>query len=225
MAGLLAVAAGPVEGLAQTAHPLDVRSSLVDSALALVEREYGTTDMALLTPMPESTLFQAAVPDCALQKPGVCAWPWQYSYFIVLLRFGAFPDTSVSGLVAVPLDSLGRLLPGHQIGGLPPCRTQPRECDFHISADSVIHLATAAGLPVGLAPWMVRFVWGSELRLGNCGPCFGHYITDGRWNTYVWEVKSVEERGQSWQAGTLMVFDANSGVLLLTRPWLWSGDF
>jgi hypothetical protein len=172
---------------------------------------------ALVTPHPEWTEFHPAVPHCGKG----CLWPWQTAYFVVFFTFQPQPATLPARLITVPIDTSGQPIAGFPSAGAPPCAAHPSQCSFPISRDSARAIALSTGLPLGIEPWSLTFLWLSSPRVGDCTRCAQQFESFGasEWPTYGWEVVTVLRRSPATAAGETLYIDATSGRVLDRRQW------
>ena len=199
---------------AQAAPTGDMPKALLDSAYRIVASRIGEPlARHSLIPAPQFTDFETTNRPCA-STGGTCRVRWAR----VAFTFHPSSDTSIVGLVIVPLDTLGRLFPGLAVYGAPECVPDPHRCVF-VDADSAQKVARAYGLPSGLRPWRVKFGWAEfNATVWNCPRCSAFFVP-GNVPAYVWDIEAVTKVGPVHEAGPLLtgrylLIDASTGAVI-----------
>jgi hypothetical protein len=190
-------------------------SQVIETAVRVVRSEMGDGPYdSLVTLHPEWTTFQPAVAYCGKG----CLWPWQTDYFVVFFTLQLQP-TPLPLLITIPISAVGQPIPGFPSAGAPLCAAQPSQCTFPVSRDSARSIAVTAGLPPGIEPWSLKFLWLAPPRVGDCVRCAGHFAYFGEWRTYGWEIITVLQQSQGTATGEALYIDATSGRVLGRHPW------
>jgi hypothetical protein len=193
-------------------------ATVTEAAARAVRRELGDSFYAaMVTPLPHLTRFHPASPGCSAS----CLWPWRTAYYVLFFSLESGHSSLPRGLIVVPIDTGGGEIPGFSPKGAPRCAIEPTECVFSVSMDSARATAAAAGLPSGIRPWVIRFVWLEMPKVGSCEPCWNHFVWPAgiEFPTYGWEVRAVTDTTGHSERGHIFVIDANDGRLLTRIPY------
>jgi hypothetical protein len=194
------------------------RPEVMAAASRIIQQRLGDSLFAaMVAPLPDETAFHPAVPGCS----DSCLWPWRTAYFVLFFSLRPSNSSMPSGLIAVPLDTSGAPIPGFPPYGAPSCGAQPSECSFPISEDSARTIAKAAGLPQGIKPWSVRFLWLEAPNVGSCEICEDHFLYHyhSGFPTYGWEARSITDTTNYSANGWVFLIDANDGAIISRSPW------
>jgi len=145
-------------------------------------------------PRPEWSLYQDGISSrCSRLGPSqYCSWPWFTPYFIVFYELDPMSDPLRTGLIAVPIDTAGRVVLEFPPAGVPRCKYVPEQCRFGVTADSAIAAARRATVAGSGGAWRAQFVWLSEPFIDGCDVCNGRFseMIDVR-AAYGWVVRGV----------------------------------
>jgi hypothetical protein len=204
----------PHEGIAQLSRAVPVPKPVVDSAYRIVSQLLGAgRARSTLSVAPTINDFVRARTN-SICTDANCLWPWRFTYYVVAFSFRPTTNSPGVGVVLVPLDTVGHLLPGYHAFGAPDCVRSSALCSF-LSADSAQSIARKHGFKQGLHPWRIKFVWGEFPNLGNERvPIKQHFAAFGK-RTYFWLVMNeLTERG-----GEIFAIDATSGEVRPLSTW------
>jgi hypothetical protein len=125
--------------------------------------------------------------------------------YLMVYKFIMPEKAFVDAQIRFSLDSLGNVLKGYEIVGIPECSSNPSNCDFVIDELIAKQIASSAGLEKGITVWKVVFAW------------------DANYNKYVWHILNTlsERNGEVGFRGNGMqiIIDPNSGEVLAKNEW------
>lgn len=111
----------------------------------------------------------------------------------------------VNGLITFTVDSLGDVLDGSAVTGIPEYKANPESCNFLIDEKGAIQSAQKSGLEEGVAKWKVGLVW------------------DGTLDRYTWHVLSTfsqsGEKKDYKGNGKELLIDPGNGKILAVNYW------
>lgn len=164
-----------------------------------------------VAPLTEWSIHAPVFKDC--ERPEFeCSWPWFTEYYVLFYQFSAQSIPPAQSVIIVPVDTLGNLIKGFPVMGAPPCGSDPTLCEFPVSADSALRIATpyGEGTPASGSP---SFGWTELPRIGGCERCWDYFPTLQLRNeraAYSWAIMFRH----SESCHTVVYVDARSGEVI-----------
>ena len=124
-------------------------------------------------------------------------------YYFLTYRLIMPEKPYVNTVIQFSIDSTGNVIKDRDIIGIPDC--VEGGCNFSITEEQAIKIATDSGLDKGVKPWKTGFLWEPKL------------------NQYTWHILSTSSESQSSEGfrgyGNEVIIDPNSGLVLEMNDW------
>jgi len=124
-------------------------------------------------------------------------------YYFLTYRLIMSEKPYVNTVIQFSIDSTGNVIKDRDIIGIPDCIEG--ECNFSITEEQAIKIATDSGLEKGVKPWKTGFLWNPNLK------------------QYTWHILSTSSESQSSEGfrgyGKEIIIDPNSGLVLEMNDW------
>ena len=124
-------------------------------------------------------------------------------YYFLTYRLIMPEKPYVNTVIQFSIDSTGNVIKDRDIIGIPDC--VEGGCNFSITEEQAIKIATDSGLEKGVKPWKTGFLWDPKL------------------NQYTWHILSTSSESKSSEGfrghGKEIIIDPNSGLVLEMNDW------